>query len=107
LLKDIEKENLIYLGDTSSLPNIIETKEFTSNRVTGILPILQENFLECENDVLILISHASPVDYLNIYSKYPGPFGYRHIKYCGSYIYLYDPETKLAKYIDTIIPKQD
>ena len=107
LLKDIVNENLLYLGDTSSLPDSVETKEFTSKRVTGVLPVLENKFLKEENDVLILVSHASPVDYLNIYNKYPGPFGYRHIKYCGSYIYSYDPETKLANYIENLAPKQD
>lgn len=107
LTKEITGQNLVFLGDTSSLPFEVESKEYTNKRVTGILPILQKKFLQDDNNVLIIISHASPVDYLNIFCNYPGPFGYKHIKYCGSYIYSFDLESQEAKYIDNIVPKQD
>lgn len=118
LLPDLENTNLNYVNDPD---NIISKKyeddELCKSRISRGLENLWMNFenqKNKENNVLIIISHGDPINFANIELGYPGPFNWRNIKYCNSFIYEIDfieDESGIIKrdvrYIDQLIPEQN
>lgn len=107
---DIVKEELNglnYLNSTDHLPNTRENNDKVIERVKLSLQNLVENFIQKgDSDALILVTHASPVNNLNMTMGYPGPHGWRHIKYCSSYCFkvnFMEGENKFT-YTQNIVP---
>jgi broad specificity phosphatase PhoE len=87
---EFEGTNLVYLN--TKLPEF-ETPEQVNERVIKAVYDNIERFLKTENrDVLILVTHGTPVDLINQELKYVGPFGMTYIKYCSTYIYKFKKE---------------
>jgi hypothetical protein len=69
--------------------NIEQAKE----RLIKAVYVNIERFLKKEDyDVLVLVTHGTPVDIINQELKYCGPFGMAYIKYCSTYIYKFKCE---------------
>lgn len=104
LLRELTEEKLIYINDSELLPAAVEDDEIFTDRINGVFPTLIEKFLPQECDVLVLISHGSPVDTMNILSNYPGQKGWRNINYCSTYIYKYDTTSHISEFLKNIVP---
>jgi broad specificity phosphatase PhoE len=100
--KDREFKNIQInlLNDQDVLPTEIETDDVCSNRIKNLLDLTLESGFNKDVDVYIFVSHGTPIDKLNQFMGYPGPFGYKKIGYCDSFIYNVDLANKKTEYID-------
>ena len=82
------------LFDTSlldELPNEYETEEDMINRMSNVVNVRVNNiFRQNDCDVVIMVSHATPIDHMNRAMGYPGPYGWEYLSFCDSLIYSYD-----------------
>jgi broad specificity phosphatase PhoE len=96
---EFQKTKLKFVNDKENLPHKIETEEDCIERIKNMIDITLESCLENEIDVVILVSHGTPIDKINQHLGYPGPYGYKQIEYCDSFIYGVDLNTKKFQYI--------
>jgi len=109
---------------------IDDTKLNYNNRPEGLLPDKFESYKQCanrlikglkdlvfninndniQNNVFVIVSHAEPINQMNMFFGYPGDLGWYNIKYCNCYIYEYDINENCdnlkGKYIDSFYPTQ-
>jgi bisphosphoglycerate-dependent phosphoglycerate mutase len=105
LADEFKNETFEFINELDLLPGGFEDNKKCVERAHTSLGDLKEKFLLNNlSDVLILISHASLVDGLNIGLGYPGPHGWKNVHYCSSYIYTHSSETKDICYKKNIVP---
>jgi len=98
--------NLEFMHQLDKLPTF-ETKEECQKRMELMMTEVIENFFYKENkDAIVLVSHGSPIDFINRNVNYPGEFGCQHICYCATYIYSYDMEKKEFCFEEKIMPDE-
>jgi len=125
------KSFIVLLNKFDLIQNEIgETKLNYNNEPEGLLPDRFESYKQCanrlikglknlvfnvnsnhlQNNVFVIISHAEPINQLNMHFNYPGELGWYNIKNCNCFIYEYEVnETNddlKGKFIDSFFPKQ-
>ena len=88
------------LNDKDALPTVIETDDVCSNRIKTLVEGTLQSGFDKDVEVYIFVSHGTPIDKLNQLMGYPGPFGYKKIGYCDSFIYNVDTVNKKTEFID-------
>lgn len=83
-------------------------KIFNINKTSNAAANNEDN----ENNVFIIVSHAEPINQLNIVLDYPGKYGWENIKYANAIIYdiIYDkrvdkPNNYSLHYVNSLFPK--
>jgi hypothetical protein len=105
LSKHLEGVKVEYLNTKDHLPLYIEEEEQCMERlIQSLYWNVNKFFAEEDYDVIIKISHATPIDLLNIHMGYPGPIGWYNIQYCSSFIYSYDLENNKFTFKNKIVP---
>lgn len=125
------KSFIVLLNKYELIENELEeTRLNYNNKPEGLLPEKFESYKQCanrlirglkdlvfninsgvdQNNVYIIVSHAEPINQLNMHFKYPGQLGWYNIKYCNCFIYEYEVnETNddlRGKYINSFFPQQ-
>lgn len=98
--------NLHFMHHLDQLPTF-ESKEECQNRMEKMMDEVVDQFFHKENkDAIVLVSHGSPIDFINRNKNYPGPPGFKNICYCSTFIYSYDMEKKEFSFLEKITPDE-
>ena len=126
------KSFIVLLNKYELIENEIgQTKLNYFNNPNGILPEKHETQKECgirvvrgledfvfnihkdaeiQKNVFVIVSHAQPINQMNIYLGYPNPVGWDNIKFCNCYVYEYEVnisnDNLRGKYVDSFFPEQ-
>lgn len=100
--EEIKNVEIEFIDEKELLPTY-EEDEHCLERMSKCVDIAIEKHLGREDvGAVILVSHASPIDFINQVLGYKGPFGWSYIKYCSSYVYSVDVENKKTKYLERL-----
>jgi len=112
LLLDLEDTNLIFSNEPKNIIlDNFENDEICKLRVLNGINDLLSNLKNEEENVFIIVSHGDPINFINLEYGYPGPFGWRNIKYCNLFVYEVQIDEldniNNLKYIESFFPKQE
>jgi len=100
ILSNVGEINLKYLNFKENLPVVEENHEICYKRSEKCIENTKNDILINDDvNIVILISHGTPIDNMNKILGFPGPFGFSHIKYCNSYFYSHDSQTNATEYL--------
>ena len=100
--KEFENFELHLINSYDILPTKDETYDDCGVRLKEFLKWKIDSIVDKEDsDVTIFISHAEPINQMNMVLGYPGPFGWPHITYCKCVFYNISKETKKVSFIET------
>jgi len=106
LKEELEHINLHFMNELNKLPTI-ENIEECQHRMNLLIEEMVDCFFIKENkDAIVLVSHGTPIDLLNLNVQYPGPFGMKNICYCATFIHAYDSVKKEFQFIEKITPDE-
>lgn len=60
--------------------------------------------------LFVFVSHAQPINQMNIYLRNPGPLGWENVKFCNCYVYEYEVnisnDEMRGRYLDSFFTEQ-
>jgi broad specificity phosphatase PhoE len=90
--KELKEIELKFINEKKLLPGKKENSEECFDRLKTCAKNVIENMFNTDTDIVILVSHGTPIDNLNKAMGYPGPHGPSYIEYCSHYFYGVDLE---------------
>lgn len=113
LEKDLQYTKLNFSNDSDGIiSGNFESYTECSGRLTkGIKDLINNlNSDNQEKSVYIVVSHAEPINQMNIYLGYPGQKGWNNVKFCNAFIYEFQQtnidDDEDFKYIHSVYPPQ-
>ena len=99
LKNELKNIKLEYLNDLTFIPLLTETEDECFQRLNKAIESVTQ-LLDDYYDIIIVISHATPINFINKHLLYPyDTSNCSYVKYCSAFIYEY---TKNYSFIDII-----